>query len=235
MFGYGFLYRNNHNTTSMTTSNYQFVELPGNASERVTINANFQALDGLLSLVVTADVNLTTFPASPVAGRTILLAVGTGPAIGLDGSLAVYTGSVWRVVPPSANLGPVATQTGFVVPNATLNGWVTYQSVPVATIASPRSPSVSNSTLTGNLNLLDTSATYQIIDPGGANRVVTLPATTLGKFVEIRVTGNTTFTVTVQNQSASTLAVLTDQVGSSYKAEFASTASEWVVTEVTRP
>ena len=110
----------------MSTTTYLLNQLPGTASERIALNDNVSVLDGLLSIVDVADINITNFPASPAEGRVILLGAATGAATGLDGHIAIFTASSWISIPAINTTGPIAATDGFYVPNASLDGWTLY-------------------------------------------------------------------------------------------------------------
>jgi hypothetical protein len=108
----------------VATPNYQLDELLPTTAERETYNRLINFIDGVFSNVALADINVTDFPASPAAGRVVLVGTpATGAATGLDGHIAFYTGTEWRTVAPDAQLGPQATAAGFYKLAATLDQW----------------------------------------------------------------------------------------------------------------
>ncbi len=67
-------------------------------------------------------------------------------------------------------------------------------------------------TLSGTLALADTDDPIQVLDPGGANRVVTLPAVGVNNHIFVLVNADPTYTIDVQKAGAVSLFTLTDDV-----------------------
>lgn len=65
-------------------------------------------------------------------------------------------------------------------------------------------------TLSGNLTLTDDSAVLHVLDPGGANRDVTLPAVANTNHPYYFVNDDPTYTLTIKNAGGTTIATVTD-------------------------